>query len=92
MDEIYRLKEEVAWFDRIDENTGQRQTGSEAVKLPTGTEFRIARGKHDWEAEPGGQAFPTYTIAVKGKHYNVLAILLEPAMERVHPPAPPSQR
>ena len=84
MDKLYRLKSTVGPVEPID--LREQLTGLSSPALDKGTEFRIFRPKHEWSIHPSAQRYLYYTIQVNGKHYNVLANVLDPAMEQLDPP------
>lgn len=76
----FKLVKKLSNVDRVDAN----ETFEGMADLEEGAEFWIAKEPHPYG--PGQHQF--YTIFFAGRHYNVLANLLKPAMEQVDPPLP----
>lgn len=83
MEILYRLTKTVGPVDEVD--VAEQVNGPSPI-LPKETQFRIFRPKHEWSVHPNAEELEFYTIQVAGKHYNILANLLEPAMEQIDPP------
>jgi hypothetical protein len=81
MQTLYRIRQDVGLVDEVDDKEKLKGPGGEI--LPNGTEFLIFNPKHEWSVHPNAAKLHFYTIQVLGRHYNVLANLLEPAMEQV---------